>query len=134
MENYVLANSIQVFCVAAPSFPAGIMESHQKLHELAPFTTGRKFFGLSRPENGAIVYKAAAEEQYEGEGAKNGCETLVIRQGNYISIVLYNFMQDALSIGNAFRQLLAQPGLDPEGYCVECYLSDKDVRCMVRLA
>lgn len=42
-------------------------------------------------------------------------------------------MEDIQRIGNAFEKLLSQPGLDPEGYCVEWYFNDKDIRCMVRL-
>ncbi len=42
-------------------------------------------------------------------------------------------MKDLPAIGNTFQQMIARPDIDPEGYCVEWYLSDKDVQCMVRL-
>lgn len=42
-------------------------------------------------------------------------------------------MDDIPAIGKAFKELLAIPGIDPEGACVEWYLSNKDVQCMVRL-
>ena len=32
-----------------------------------------------------------------------------------------------------FEKLLAQPGIDPNGYCVEEYLDDKDMIAMVTL-
>ena len=51
----------------AKSFPEGILEAHQTLHALVPYSQNRKYFGISRPENGNIVYKAAAEELIEGE-------------------------------------------------------------------
>jgi hypothetical protein len=133
METTTLDDDIKVFYVTAKSFPGGIMEAHQKLHSLTPFSNGRRFFGLSRPENGIIVYKAAAEEMGGGEAEKLNCDTLIIKKGKYICLTINDFMKDIQSIGKAFKELLANPGLDPDGYCVEWYLNDKDVKCMIRL-
>jgi hypothetical protein len=133
MEKLVFDNDITVFCITAKSFPDGVMEAHQKLHALVPFSTARKYLGLSRPENGVIVYKAAAEELSPGEGEKLNCETLVLKKGKYISRIIHDFMKDIPAIGKTFQELLQQPGLDPEGYCVEWYFNDKDINCMIRL-
>lgn len=43
-------------------------------------------------------------------------------------------MKDLPAIGKAFEQLTALPGIDPAGYCVEWYESQKNVKCMVRMA
>jgi hypothetical protein len=43
-------------------------------------------------------------------------------------------MKDIPAIGNTFQELLETPGIDPNGYCVEWYINDKDVICMIRLA
>ena len=133
METINLSNDIKVFYITATSFPEGILEAHQKLHALVPFSTERKYFGISRPEDGVIVYKAAAEELTPGEGEKLDCETMVLKKGNYISIVINDYMKDIPSIQKTFKELLDYPGIDPKGYCVEWYISDKDVRCMIRL-
>jgi len=42
-------------------------------------------------------------------------------------------MKDLQSIGKAFHELISQPEIDPNGYCLEWYLNQSDVRCMVRL-
>jgi hypothetical protein len=133
METQIFNNDITVFYVTAPSFPAGVMEAHNKLHALVSFENGRKLFGLSRPENGKIVYMAAAEELQQGEGEKLGCPTMVLKKGNYICETITGFMQNIPAIEKAFNQLTSQPGIDPQGYCVEWYFNDKDVKCMVRL-
>jgi hypothetical protein len=133
METITIDNDIVLLCVTAASFPAGVMEAHQKLHSLIPFSEHRKYYGISRPENGAIVYKAAAEELTPGEGKQLDCETVVLKKGKYISTVIHDYMKDLPSIGRAFEQLLAQPGLDPQGYCVEWYVSQTEVNCMIRL-
>jgi hypothetical protein len=134
MENFTLEKDIKVFYITATSFPEGIMEAHEKMHALVADKKGRRFFGISRPENkGAIVYKAAAEELQEGEAEKLNCESMMILKGEYIGTTILNYPKDVQSISKAFDKLLRHPGLDPYGYCVEWYLNENDVRCMVRL-
>jgi hypothetical protein len=135
MEKVSLKNDIKVFYVTAQSFPQGIKEATDKLHSLFLFTKERKIFGLSRPENNeGIIYRAAAEEMFEGEAEKLNCQTLIIPKGKYIAILVNDFRKDVMSIDRAFQQLLKQPNLDPQGYCVEQYATDKEaVTCMIRL-
>lgn len=134
MENYLLENDIGVICLQAETFPAGIMAAHHKLQELTGNDAGRKFFGISYPEKpGHIIYKAAAQEKYYNEAAALGCEHFTIRSGNYISIFIKDFMKNIPAIGNAFSELLSNPDIDPNGYCLEIYEGESDVRCMVPL-
>ena len=134
MESIFLEQDIKVFYVTATSFPKGIQGAYQKLHSLIGSPTGRKFFGISYPEMPSkIIYKAAVEESYPSEGEKLGCETFVIKKGQYISIYIKDFMKDIPKIGQSFQELLADERIDPKGCCVEEYINDKDVRCMVRL-
>jgi hypothetical protein len=135
IEIFELEKDIKVFYVTATSFPAGIKEATDKLHSLFPFSQERNIFGLSRPENGGgIVYRAAAEELEPGEAEKLNSETLIIKKGKYNSIKVVDFRKDFMAIDRAFKELLKQPNLDPEGYCVEWYSSnEKSVKCMIRL-
>ena len=133
METITIDKDISVFYVTARSFPDGIDDAIQRIHSLAPMIAGRRYFGISRPENGTIVYRAAVEEIYEHEGQKLNCDTLLLKHGKYIYHTVYDFMKNLPEIGKTFQHLLAQPGIDPEGYCVEIYVSDRDVQCMVRL-
>lgn len=132
METFILNEDIKVFTMTAESFPEGILESHQKLHAIVPFSTDRRYFGVSRPENSVITYKAAAEE-LEGEEGKYELDSLIIKKGRYISLVISGYMKDEHAIAKAFEKLLEYPDIDPDGYCVEWYISDDDVRCMIRL-
>ncbi|TGN19154.1 transcriptional regulator [Leptospira idonii] len=134
MDKFVLEEDIPILYVTATSFPAGIMKAHRKVYSLVSSSKERRYFGVSRPENGGeIVYRAAAEELEEGEAAKLGCESMFIPKGNYISIEIDNYVKDVPIIDRTFRKLLTHPDLDPNGYCVEWYLNEKDVRCMVKL-
>lgn len=134
MEKFNLEKDIKVFYVTAKSFPDGIMEAFQILNSKLSANEKRNFFGISyQNEKGEIIYKAAAEELQEGEAEKSGCETFIIKKGIYISIEIKNFMSEIPSIGKAFKELISYPDIDPQGACVEWYLNQKDVRCMVRL-
>ncbi|BDA80295.1 hypothetical protein LPTSP3_g32250 [Leptospira kobayashii] len=133
MDKFNLEKDINVFCVTAISFPDGVMDAHNKLHSLIKPSKERRYFGISRPDKDTIVYKAAAEEMEEGEADKLSCERFVIKKGEFICLTIKDFMEDVQSIENAFRKLISRDDIDPNGYCLEWYLNEKDVRCMVGL-
>lgn len=134
MENFEIEKDIKVLFVTAKSFPDGIVDALENIHALVPYSIKRRYFGLSRPEgNGGIVYKAAAEELNPEEAELLGCETMIIRKGKYYCITIHDYMKDLSGIGKAFDELLTQRDLDPDGYCVEWYIDNKDVKCMIRM-
>lgn len=134
METLNLEKDIIVHYVDAVSFPAGVLEAHQKLHRLVEYNVHRKYFGISwMGQNAEIVYKAAAEELYSGEFNKHLLPTFIIKQGSYIFIDIQDFMQNTEGIGEAFQTLLRNENVDPQGACIEWYLEDDSTcRCMVR--
>jgi len=134
MEKYSIEKDIKTFYVAATSFPDGVLKAHQTLHAMLPSTKDRHFFGISFPDkSGKIIYRAAVEESYTGEAEKYNCETFIIGKGPYISQEIKDFMKDVSIVAKTFQQLLAHPGLDKNGYCVEIYPNEKDIICLVKL-
>ncbi|NLR80577.1 transcriptional regulator [Chitinophaga eiseniae] len=134
MEPYTLEHDIEVFYVTASSFPEGIPAAFDQLGTLLPNMEGRQLYGISRPENGGhIVYRAAVNALSPGEGQQYGCDTFIIRKGKYLSALLHDYTKDPARIGQAFDELLHAPQLDPQGYCLEQYLDNTHLRCMVPL-
>jgi hypothetical protein len=134
METYSIEKDITVVCVQASSFPNGIDDAHARLHNILPSLEQRTVYGISYSDGkGGIIYKAAAGQLQEGEAEAYGLETFVIRKGQYMSELLLNFGEDMGRVNSTFQKLLALPDLDPRGYCLELYLNDKDMRCMVPL-
>lgn len=133
MELITINQDITVYYVEARAFPDGILEAHQQLHALIPFSGTRNYYGLSRPENGGIKYKAAAEKFTSDHVEKLKGNIIAIKKGKYVCLTVNNYMENIQGIGHAFEKLLAYPGLDPHGYCVEWYHTAKDVKCMIRL-
>lgn len=141
MENFKLEKDINLFCVKADSFPDGIMAAHQKLASIAKSLGKRNHFGVSYLYDNENLYMAAAEIDIDRETMPIDCKLYTLRKGNYISIYISDFAKDILQIGKAFETLLADPRIDEQGCCVECYFpkgtdgtNAKNVRCMVRLA
>lgn len=134
MDSFILGEDIKVMCITATSFPDGIERAHIQLHAMLTEKERRRFFGVSwRTENGDILYKAAADEMDAGEAEKLGLETFTIKKGPYNSFYIKDFMQDVGSIKRAFKLLLSQHEVDPDGYCLEWYIGEDDVKCMVPL-
>lgn len=135
MEKYYRDKDIKVICVKASSFPEGIMEAYQQLTSRLPAVEQRTLYGISfGGENGKIIYRAAANELHDNEAEELGLESFTIKKGEYISEVVKDWRKDETQIGKIFQTLLAQPDIDKQqGYCLEEYFNDKDVRCMVLL-
>ena len=134
MEKFEIEKDITALCVQATSFPMGVGGAFSTLSKQLGGDNNRQLYGISHPaSNGVIIYRAAAEEKYPGEGKEKGLETFLIRKGNYISFYLTDWKKDELNIGRSFSKLLAYPGIDHNGYCLEIYDGD-NVRCLVPLA
>jgi hypothetical protein len=132
METTHISHDIQLLFLQAKSFPGGIMAAFDDLRAQIPGSEIRTCYGISRPEKGTITYWAGVEELYPGEAQILHCETMILKKGHYVSAVIQDFMKDPREIGCVFRKLLTEPGLDPNGYCVEWYFNETDVKCMIR--
>jgi hypothetical protein len=133
-QDYFIDRDIKVLCITASSFPEGVQTAHRKLHSLFPATEHRAFYGISYPDkSGNIIYKAAADQLNEGEATQLNLETFTIRKGNYISEVLKDWRKDEMSVGKTFKKLLSDQRIDKKGYCLEIYLNENDMRCLVPL-
>lgn len=128
-EVFEVTEPIKIYCIAAKSFPDDVMYTHQKLHEQAPINSQRKYFGVSWGGQ-TITYKAGATEIDDGELKNKGLEEFVIGAGKYLSVMLDNTDE----IAQVFGQLIKDPRIDQQsGYCVEMYLDDNKIRCMVTM-
>jgi hypothetical protein len=133
MEKYELVKDIEVMYVPAQTFPDGIVTAFKKLERKLASLNDRIFFGLSWPDkNGNILYKAADEEKYSGEGKKYELDHFTIRKGTYLTKLAKHYKKDLRQIGDVFQQLLDHPELDTNSYCLEWYKGD-DVLCLVKL-
>jgi hypothetical protein len=134
MEKCKIEQDIKLFYVQADSFPLGVGGAFKKLNELIGHNKSRLLYGISFPDGlGNLVYRAAVEEIFPGEAEKAGCPIFVVRKGDYISAYLSDWKKDESIIGRTFHELLRDPHIDKQGYCLEIYPNEKDVQCLVPL-
>ena len=133
MEKTTLTEDIPVYCITADSFPDCVKQAHESLHALIPYDAQRKYFGLSWPVDGQIIYKAAAAELKAGELSEHQLEKMTIIKGEYLYIDIHDFMNDIPAIGEAFQELIHNDAIAPDGFCIEWYINDNLCRCMVRM-
>jgi predicted transcriptional regulator YdeE len=132
MDSFKISDDIPVMCITATSFPDGVENAHQILHALFSDKEKRHIFGISHPDqSGTIIYKAAVEITQHGEAEKLGLETFHIKKGDYNCFFIKNYKDKISSIREAFEILLKQQEVDPNGYCLEWYIGENDVKCMV---
>ena len=132
--EYLIDKDRNVLCITASSFPQGVQKAHRDLRSMLPPSEPRTFYGISYPDKkGNILYKAAADELRQGEAEKLNLETFVIRKGEYIGEVLEDWCKDESLVGKTFKKLLSDQRIDKNGYCLEIYLNEKDMRCLVPL-
>lgn len=132
MEITCISHDIKLLFLPAKTFPEGIMAAFHELRAKIPGSDVRTCYGVSRPEQGIIIYWAGVEELYPGEAEILHFETMILKKGIYVGEVIQNFMKDPGEVGCTFQKLLNQEGLDPNGYCVEWYFNETDVKCMIR--
>ncbi|MGK4566352.1 hypothetical protein [Flavobacterium sp. 3HN19-14] len=135
MDSFTFQHDIETFCVTATSFPDGIEAAFSELRAILPPHENRHFYGISwRGEDGNIIYKAAAEVLDSDENfMHHDLQRFTIKTGPYNTFYIPDFRNHMAEIPKAFELLLKQHEVDPNGYCLEWYFDDKDVKCMVPL-
>ena len=132
MEDYLFENDIVIACKRASHFPEGVAEAFETLHAIIPFSTDRKFMSFSWMTcEKEIIYLAGAEI-YDGESFPS-LENITLKKGKYRGKVIKNFIDKIPQLGQLFQELCRDPDLDKEGYCVEWYFNETDVKCHVKL-
>jgi len=132
MQDYIFQKDILFACKRAINFPDGVTDAYQGLHSIIPGSSERKFMSFSwMNADNEIVYLAGAEI-LEGETFPN-LENFILKKGKYRGTIISDFMDKIPQIGQLFQQLCKDPELDKNGYCVEWYFNDTDVKCFVKL-
>jgi hypothetical protein len=132
MEDYYFENDTHFACKRANTFPDGVQSAFETLHAHIPFSTRRKFFSFSwMNETGEIIYLAGAE--ILADEVYPELEKFIFKKGKYRGTIIQDFMKDIPQMGRLFQKLCRDPELDPQGYCVEWYYNELDVKCFVKL-
>lgn len=133
MKYFDLEKPITLCCTRAESYPQGVRQAHDTLHEFCPDYTSRTYFAVSYGGKDGITYMPGVTEHFPGELAQFPLEQFTLKKGRYAYIDLDNFMQNLPQLRLIFDELLQHPDLDTGGYCLEWYLNANVCRCLVKL-
>ena len=132
VEKYNLTDDVKVFGVYVKTFPNGIREAFDPLVKMLPGEFDRSYFGISyMTKEGAIIYKAAAEEKYEGEAEKYHCERYIIEKGEYLTKRVRDWRKKTDSIKKVFHEMMQESRIDKTKPIIEWYKNDTEMLCMV---
>jgi predicted transcriptional regulator YdeE len=135
MEKYVLENDVKVFGIEVKTFPAGIGEAFDELIRKTGDGAGaRNYYGVSSMNNdGKIMYKAVAEERYEGEASKYNYDESTIEKGEYLFEALKDWRNNTACIKDIFYAMMNDDRIDKTKPCIEWYKDDDEMYCMVKM-
>jgi hypothetical protein len=134
METYHLKTDLKVFGKEVTTFPLGIKEAFSALLDMLPAGSKRSYYGLSyMDETGKIIYKATAEEKYEGEAEKYNCERYVIEKGVYIAVTITDWRKKTDCIKDVFHDMMEDDRADKTKEVVEWYKTETEMFCLVKM-
>lgn len=135
MKKYLIPQDILVMYIEALSFPDGIDNAFTALRKLIPTIERRRIFGISYLNSkGEIIYKAAVETSSIYEASQFGLNTFIIKKGTFMGLALENWRSQETKITQLFQKIIHQPNVLSTGYCLEEYINEQDMLCMVPLA
>jgi predicted transcriptional regulator YdeE len=132
MEIQNIEEDLHLFGITVASFPTGVREAFGRLSETIRNGAQRSYYGYSYfDKNGKIVYKAAAREEFTGEGDSYGYENFSVPKGDYLAEHLDNWMDKTDCIKDVFEKLMSDPRVDTGKPVLEWYQSEKEMLCLV---
>lgn len=132
MEKYHLPEDIRVFGLRVNAFPEGIREIFDSLVKMLPKGFDRSCYGITTMSKEGVFYIAAALEEESGEAEKYGCERYRIEKGEYFTDTLMDWRSKTDSIKDIFQKMLQDSRVDKTKPCVEWYIDDHEMVCMVK--
>jgi hypothetical protein len=134
METYNLKTDLKVLGKEVPTFPLGVGEAFHALINMIPDGSNRAYYGLSHmDETGKIIYKAAAEEKYEGEAEKYNCERYIIEKGEYLTATITDWRDKTDCIKDVFHDMMEDDRADKSKEVIEWYKTETEMLCLVKM-
>lgn len=132
MEIYHLEHDLTVYGFPVETFPEGIGEAFDKLINLLPPAGTRPYYGISACTPVGILYLAAALIKPDEKPEQYSLQAYVINKGNYLAEKVVDWQSKTQSINGIFRKMVEDSRCDQIKPCVEVYLNDQEMLCLVK--
>ena len=117
----------------AETFPDGIQAAWGKLEEMVGSLRGRRFYGITVPEEGELAYYAGVEPRDPDEIAAFGLPTYEIQGGKFARVRLFDWEEYLDEIPSIFGFLMKNYPMQDHGPTIEYYRSQKELHLLVPL-
>ncbi|QNF33979.1 DinB family protein [Adhaeribacter swui] len=132
MEIYKLDQNLTLYGFPVETFPNHIEAAFDKLISMLPVDPSRPYYGISQCTPAGMVYVAAAPLQPQDNPEPYGLNKYLMEQGDYLAIRVSEWRTKTHTIKSIFENLVADPRCDTNKPCVEIYLNDDEMLCLVK--
>ena len=134
METFTFEDDIKVFGIEVSTFPAGIGDAFNELINATGDAAGkRNYYGISYMNNdGKIIYKAVAEEKYNGEAGKYNYAISTIEKGKYYYKKVNDWRSKTNCINQVFHEIMQDDKVNKQTPAIEMYKNDDEMLCMIK--
>ena len=133
MDHYTVEDDLKLLGMQVKSFPVGIPETFDKLHNTLPHGNERDYYGISHfGKEGQIVYYTAASTRPDDKNQSSDFKPLTIDRGEYYTITLQDWKTKTDLIKDIFHHMMQQDTVDNKSNCIEWYRTDKEMLCMMK--
>ncbi len=132
MDSLILGEDIHVAYISTTGSRENIIKANEEMKGHFSDLQERRKFGISTFDDQAISLYKAAVEATPAESEALGLQSLIIKHGAYMGFYITDYHNDPDAIAEAFKLLKGQQGADPNADCIQWYIGEDDVKCLVR--
>lgn len=132
MESYILENNVKVFGMVVKTFPSGIGDAFESLMKMLNEGFNRSYYGIAEMKENQMIYKAVAEEKYNGEAKKYNLEKSVIEGGTYFTEIIKDWRNNTDCIKDVFQKMMKSNQINKAKPCIEWYKNNDEMLCMMK--
>lgn len=129
--KYILDSSIRLMCLKSPDGPHSAEDTFRRLENHLPSLRGKKFYGLSKLENGNLTYLACVNMEEGESGDIKGLQKLTLEKGVYDREKINDWQKNLGQIPTVIDRVAASNSVDSERYVIEFYRSEKELFLLI---
>ncbi len=131
LMKYSLDSSIKLMCLKSPDGPHSAEDTFRRLENHLSSMRKRKFYGLTRLEEGNLTYLACVN--MEGGADRDFVEgqKVTLEKGKYEREKISDWKKNLGQIPAVIDRVAAESSVDSERYVTEFYRSEKELFLMI---
>lgn len=131
LMKYSLDSSIKLMCLKSPDGPHSAEDTFRRLENHLSSMRKRKFYGLTRLEEGNLTYLACVN--MEGGADRDFVEgqKVTLEKGKYEREKISDWKKNLGQIPAVIDRVAAESSVDSERYVIEFYRSEKELFLMI---